>query len=224
MNGVGMKSIIYFCESQLTNYILVLLICFVTIGFLTKTVSASESFEAPKNLKASDVLPRFILENDLYKIDEQVKNDGLVNTYKVFSKHGDFEVISTVALLKIVGEIEAIDTMKKVEESKSFVNSLKESGVNTVEGVKSLFNEPADSLKGVGKGLTSLFSRAGEAVLKAIQENLRIAGLNNSSDFQSQKERLLMSFMWMFIQQTRFYKTISIPLPGRIMQVEWLSA
>jgi hypothetical protein len=194
MNGVGMKSIIYFCKSQLTNYILVLLICFVTIGFLAKTASASESFEVPKNLKASDVLPRFILENDLYKIDQQVKNDGLVNTYKVFSKHGDFEVISTVALLKIVGEIEAIDTMKKVEESESFVNSLKESGVNTVEGVKSLFNEPVDSLKGVGKGLTSLFSRAGEAVFKSNPGESEDSRVKQLVGFSESKRKIAHEF------------------------------
>jgi len=53
-----------------------------------------------------------------------------MNTYKVTSRYGDFEVTSTVALYKLIIEIEAIDAMQKVQESDTFTKSLKESGTS----------------------------------------------------------------------------------------------
>jgi hypothetical protein len=137
-------------------------IILLSIGFL----NAAE-YEPAQTLKASDVLPKSFFKSDLYKVDQKVKNDGLMNTYKVTSKHGNFEVISTVALYKLIVEIEAIDAMKKIQESDTFTKSLKESGTGTVDGIKNLFSDPEKSIKGAGKGLTSIFSRAGESIFQS---------------------------------------------------------
>ncbi len=128
---------------------------------------AAEQYEPQQVLKATDVLPKSFFESDLYKVDQKVKNDGLMNTYTVTSKHGNFEKLSTVALYKLIVEIEAIDAMEKIQESDTFTKSLKESGVGTVDGIKHLFTDPVESVKGAGKGLTSLFSRAGESIFQS---------------------------------------------------------
>jgi hypothetical protein len=133
----------------------------------TGSLHAGEGYELSQDLKATAVLPKTFFESDLYNVDQKVKNDGLMNTYTVTSKHGNFEVISTVALYKLIVEIEAIDAMKKVEESDTFTKSLKKSGANTVEGVKNLFSDPEESIEGAGKGLASLFSRAGESIFQS---------------------------------------------------------
>lgn len=130
-------------------------------------LAATEWYEPPTILKATDILPRSFFESDLYKVNEKVINDGLMNTYTVTSKHGNDEVLSTVALYKLVVEIEAIAAMKKIEESDTFTKSLKESGTGTVEGIKHLFTDPGESLKGAGKGLTSIFSRAEESIFQS---------------------------------------------------------
>ncbi len=131
------------------------------------TLHAAEGYEPPQTLRASDVLPKSFFESDLYTIDQQVQNDGLMNTYRVTSKHGNFEAVSTVALYKLIVEIEAIDAMIKVEESDTFSKSLKESGANTAEGIKNLFSNPEESIRGAGKGLTNLFSRAQESLFQS---------------------------------------------------------
>ncbi len=127
-------------------------------------LAAAEGYEPPAILKATDILPKSYFESSLYKVNEKVTNDGLLNTYKVTSRHGNFEVTSTVALYKLLVEIDAIDAMKKVQESDTFTKSLKESGKGTVDGIKNLFTNPEDSLKGAGSGITSLFSRAEESI------------------------------------------------------------
>ena len=139
--------------------------CLLFTGLYCCTAAhAVEGYEPQQDLKASGVLPKSFFESDLYKVDQKVKNDGLMNTYTVTSKHGNFEVISTVALYKLIVEIQAIDAMKKVQESDTYTKSLKKSGADTAEGVKHLFTDPLGSAESAGKGLTSIFSRAGEAI------------------------------------------------------------
>jgi len=151
-------------STSLSQMSFMILPCFLLVALAAQSIHASSEYEGPPNLKASEVLPKSLFESDHYKIDQNVHNDGLVNTYKVSSPYGNFEVTSTVALYKLVSEIEAMTAMAKVEESDSYKTSLKESGTNTVEGVKNLFSDPVTSVKGAGKGLSSLFSRAGEAI------------------------------------------------------------
>ena len=139
--------------------------CLLFTGLYCCTAAhAVEGYEPQQDLKASGVLPKSFFESDLYKVDQKVKNDGLMNTYTVTSKHGNFEVISTVALYKLIVEIQAIDAMKKVQESDTYTKSLTKSGEDTAEGVKHLFTDPLGSAESAGKGLTSIFSRAGEAI------------------------------------------------------------
>ncbi len=173
---------------------LTILNCFFFVGLTAESTQAAVKYEPSPVLNASAVLPEFFFKSDQYKIDQRVRNDGLVNSYRVSSPHGNFEVTSTVALYKLVGEIEAIAAMVKVEESDSYKTSLKESGTNTVAGVKNLVADPVSSVKGAGKGLSSLFSRAGEAMFQ-------------SSPGETEES----------IQQTRCCRIISIVLPGLII-------
>ena len=124
-------------KSKVLKYICCfsLITAFCALSMFPGAANATERYEPQQVLKATEVLPKSFFESDLYKVDQKVKNDGLMNTYTVTSKHGNFAVLSTVALYKLIVEIEAIDAMKKVQESDTFTKSLKESGTNTVEGL-----------------------------------------------------------------------------------------
>ena len=149
---------------QMFQVLFFLLFCSSVAILFPAALYAAEDYEPARTLVASDILPESFFTSDLYKVGQQVNNDGLMNTYKVTSKHGDFEVTSTIALYKLIIEIEAIDAMKKVQESDAYTKSLKESGTNTVEGLKHLFAHPVDSVKGATTGFASLFSRADESL------------------------------------------------------------
>ena len=151
-------------QLQALQVLSILLFCSSVAMLFPSTLYAAEDYEPARTLVASDILPESFFTSDKYKVEQQVKNDGLMNTYKVTSKYGDFEVTSTVALYKLIIEIEAIDAMQKVQESDTFTKSLKESGTNTADGLKHLFTHPVESAKGASTGLTSLFSRAGESL------------------------------------------------------------
>ncbi len=127
-------------------------------------LNAADDYEPAGTLVASDILPESFFTSDLYKVGQQVNNDGLMNTYSVTSKYGDFEMTSTVGLHKLIVEIEAIDAMEKIQESAAYTSSLKESGLDSVGGLKHLVLHPVESIKGASTGLTSLFYRAEESL------------------------------------------------------------
>ena len=68
-------------------------ICFM-IGVSQLVAQESEpAFEGvPITLKASDLLPGVSMTGENYRLEETVKNDGLINTYQLttnYGTHGD---------------------------------------------------------------------------------------------------------------------------------------
>jgi hypothetical protein len=155
---------------------------------------AGEAYEPPGELKASDILPEVFFNSELYKVEERVKNDGLMNTYTVTSPHGNFSVISTVALYKLIVEIEAIDAMKKVEASDTFTESLKASGSNTIAGIKNLFSKPEESIEGAAKGISSLWSRGEESVLHSDAGETEDSNLKQLIGFSKSKRDIAYKY------------------------------
>ena len=123
-------------------------------------------FEEPGPLSAALLFSNNILRGEHYKIDDQVKNDGLFNHFEVESSFGRFSPSSNSGLLILINEIRAIAEMKQIETDDTVVNSLKQTGVSTVEGVKHLFDEPEETLQGAAAGISSLFNRAKQAIGK----------------------------------------------------------
>ena len=97
---------------------------------------------------------------------DEVENNGLFNKYSVTSPFGDFEAPSNTALGFLINEINAIAEMKKVKTDDTAIAALKQSGENTVTGIKNLFTDPENTLKGAASGVQSLFHRASETVGK----------------------------------------------------------
>jgi hypothetical protein len=117
-------------------------------------------FEKPATLKAQSFLQPEILKGEHYTISEQVHNDGLLNHYDVKSSFGNFKAISTSSLHILLLEINAIAAMKKIETDDTAIEALKQSGKNTVEGVKNLVNDPKGTFDSAAAGVGSLFNRA----------------------------------------------------------------
>lgn len=117
-------------------------------------------FEKPGVLKAQSVLEPQFLKGENYTVDEEVQNDGILNHYSVKSSFGDFKAHDTSSLRTLVGEIKAIAAMKKIETDDTAIESLKQSGKNTVTGLKNLVSDPQGTFEGAAAGVSSLFNRA----------------------------------------------------------------
>jgi hypothetical protein len=119
---------------------------------------------SPTTLKASRILPPELLAGPNHRVEEQVSNDGYLNTYRVGSKFGTFIAVSTPMLRKRISEINALVRMEQIEGTKEFTSSLKEAGTDTLVGFKNLVTQPVDTVKGAASGLAVAFRRAGDAL------------------------------------------------------------
>ena len=133
---------------------------------------------------ASKILDKSLLKGPFHSIDETVQNDGYMNTYAVVSKFGTFKVISTASLKTRIEELKAIDAMRKLEQSDSFTIRLKESGSETVEGVKAAVTDPKKAIEGTATGIGKVFRMAGETIRSkpGAGEDSKLAGLTGYSN------------------------------------------
>jgi len=127
-------------------------------------IYAHAEYEEPGTLTAADLLKPEVLKGKHHSVSEQVQNDGMFNHYQVTSSFGTFKAPSTTALELLVKELEAIAAMKEIKTDDTAIASLKQSGENTVAGVKHLVTKPEETLKGAASGIESLFHRASETI------------------------------------------------------------
>lgn len=72
------------------------------------SVAAQQRYESPAVLSASRILPAELLSRPNHRVQERVINDGIVNIYKIDSKFGPFDAVSTAMLRIRIQEINAI--------------------------------------------------------------------------------------------------------------------
>ncbi len=135
------------------------LIAALTLTMLC-TVPALAENEKPPVLSAKSILKAEEVKGKNFTVDDAVKNDGLFNHYTVQSKFGSFKAGSTRDLQILLNEINAIAAMKEVATDDTALAGLKQSGENTVTGLKNLVDDPQATLEGAVSGVSSLFNRA----------------------------------------------------------------
>src|SRR6185295_13662881 len=104
----------------------------LTLLALVQPAIAQQPYEAPPVLSASKILPPELLSGPNHRVRERVTNDGYLNIYQIDSKFGTFTAVSTAVLRKRIGEINAMVVMEKVQDSKEYIASFKEAGLDAM--------------------------------------------------------------------------------------------
>lgn len=130
------------------------------------SATTQNGFEQKVELRASNLLSPDLLKSDLYTVDEEVINDGLLNHFTVRSRFGVFKADSTLAVKQLLHEIHAIAAMKKIETKDTAVDSVVQSGKNAVTALSDLVTDPGTTLEGAASGVNNLFNRATQVVGK----------------------------------------------------------
>lgn len=154
--------------------ILILVVTLVSISLSIFVMAASESSSQsvmfpklttpPIILNASEVLPKDLLAGSNYRIEQTVKNDGFINTYKLSTNYGPLTVESTALLLMRINELNALEHMEKLKGTKVFGEALKKGAMAPLGAVKGLLTEPGDTVKGVATGIGRWFSDIGRSI------------------------------------------------------------
>lgn len=141
-----------------------LMVFFMALVVASMVSNAQAQFEEPGVLSAKDLLPPERLKGPNHTVADEVQNNGLFNQYSVSSPFGEFEAPSNTTLGFLINELNAIAEMKKVKTDDTAIASLKQSGANTVTGIKNLFTNTEETLKGAASGVQGLFNRASETI------------------------------------------------------------
>jgi len=152
----------FYKETDTTGGYLTALCCYFSFCLLQTLLpqTALAEFEKLGIVKAQSFLAPEVIKGKHHSVADEVNNDGVFNHYTVNSPFGIFQVSSTTSVQILVREIEAIAAMKKVKTDDTAINSLKQSGRNTVDGVKNLFSDPQGTFENAATGVSSLFNRA----------------------------------------------------------------
>jgi hypothetical protein len=127
-------------------------------------VGAEEYMQPPVTINAQDALPQNLLKGGNYKIEDKVKNDGLINTYQLTTDYGPLRVVSTTELLTRITELNALVIMEEMDRKEVFGDALVEGTKATVKGVAELVTSPVETGKNIVKGTGQFLSNVGDSL------------------------------------------------------------
>jgi hypothetical protein len=101
--------------------------------------------QVPVTLKAEKVLPKTLLKGKNYRIEDEVQNDGLINTYKLVTDYGPLRVEST----------------EEMDRKNVFGEAVVEGVKAPVKGAAALVTSPVETTKGIVTGTGRFLSNVG---------------------------------------------------------------
>lgn len=154
----------------------------------------ASGYEQPISLRASMVLPRELLKGAHYTIDENVHNDGYMNTFFLHSQFGDMQATSTALLMTRIDEINAMVKMQQIHTGNEFGKGLVQGGKSVVDGAKNLVTDPLDTIGSAVSGVGKLFSRANEKMTGNSASKYEEDTLSNVTGFARTKREYAKAF------------------------------
>lgn len=126
--------------------------------------SAVQIQTPPIHLQASQIIYQNLLRGPNYWVEENIKNDGFINTYTLQTSYGPL-VIESTELLKIrQGELLAVEHMEKMRRTDVFKDAFKSAAKGPLKTVKGLFTSPVDTVTGTVTGIGRWFSDVGRSL------------------------------------------------------------
>jgi hypothetical protein len=132
--------------------------------WFTHAAESKDHMQPPITLSAKDFLPQDLLQGENYKVEEEVKSDGLINTYQLSTNYGPLAVESTAELLIRINELRALAIMEEMDRKKVFGDALVSGVKGTVKGATEFVKSPIESSKNIFKGTGQFISNLGESI------------------------------------------------------------
>jgi hypothetical protein len=128
---------------------------------------SATAFESPGRVQAKMFLPPELLKGGLHTIDPQAENDGLLNTYFLYSGNNSFEVTTGIALRIRLRELYAIDKLRGMSKTEEFGKAMSKAAKQKAESVAGLVKDPIGTIKRVPQGASRFFGRIGDGIKSA---------------------------------------------------------
>jgi hypothetical protein len=145
------------------------------------------SYENKPVLSASKILPPELLSGPNHKVQDRVTSDGIVNIYRIDSRFGSFNAVSTSMLRVRIGEINAMAAMDRLKGTKEFGDAVKESALSTMTAAKNMVFQPVKTVGEAATGVGLLFRRAGDSMFGAKRSDAEDSRFKNLIGFTNYK-------------------------------------
>jgi hypothetical protein len=152
-----------------TKHLLIVLGLFATTA-LAQTDStpsatpAANTFESGGRVETKMFIPENLMKGSLHSVGEQAENDGLLNTYFLYSGDNASAVTTGIALRTRIREIYAIDKLKRMSKTDEFTKAMANAGKQKIDSVVGLAQDPVGTIKRVPLGASRFFGRIGESL------------------------------------------------------------
>jgi hypothetical protein len=133
-------------------------------GSTPSPTPSDAAFESEGRVDTKMFLPEDLLKGKLHSVGSQAENDGLLNTYFLYSGNNAFEVTTGSALRIRIRELYAIDKLRGMSKTDEFNKALKAAGKQKVDSVVGLVKDPIGTIKRVPQGASRFFGRIGESL------------------------------------------------------------
>ena len=140
---------------------------FATMAFIwVGSVAASQDYEqTPIILHAKGILPKALLKGENYQVVDEVRNDGLINTYQLTTNYGPLKVESTAELMIRVTELRALTAMEEMDRKGVLGDAVVEGVKAPVKGAVDMVTSPVETTKGIFKGTGRFLSSVGRSIV-----------------------------------------------------------
>ncbi len=149
------------------QYILIAFALFGTAALAqaeTTTSPAAKTLETPGRVPTKMFIPADLLSGPLHSVGDFAENDGMNNTYFLYSGNDAWVVTTGIALRTRIREIYAIDKLREMSKTDEFTKAMANAGKQKVEGVVGIVTNPLGTIQNIPRGASRFFGRIGEGL------------------------------------------------------------
>jgi len=141
---------------------------FLTIAALGQTETtpspAPQAFETPGRVPTKMFIPAELMSGPLHSVGDFAENDGMNNTYFLYSGDDAWAVTTGIALRTRIREIYAIAKLREMSKTDEFARAMANAGKQKIEGVVGIVTNPLGTIQNIPLGASRFFGRIGEAM------------------------------------------------------------
>src|SRR5205814_9166300 len=105
-----------------------------------------------------------LMSGPLHSVGDFAENDGMNNTYFLYSGNDALAVTTGIALRTRIREIYAIDKLREMSKTDEFAKAMANAGKQKIEGVVGIVTNPLGTIKKIHLGESHFFGRIGESL------------------------------------------------------------
>ena len=130
----------------------------------TATSPPPQAFESPGRVETKMFISAGLMTGALHSVGDYAENDGMNNTYFLYSGNDAWAVTTGIALRTRIREIYAINKLRQMSKTDQFAQAMANAGKQKVEGVVGIVTNPLGTIQNIPLGASRFFGRIGEGL------------------------------------------------------------